>query len=132
MGLKETALDDAIALTHQPHFDVGGVHYNDREGYYHLSIGLAWHIDVLPEGYTSLDLSSNAALEDLNCAENQLTNLDISKNIALKYLNCSRNQLSIVDVYDNILLEMLDCGFNQIINLDVSSNSNLKELGQVC
>jgi CubicO group peptidase (beta-lactamase class C family) len=31
---------------------VGGVTYNDREGYYHLFIGLAWHIDELPEGYT--------------------------------------------------------------------------------
>jgi CubicO group peptidase (beta-lactamase class C family) len=52
MGLKETPLDDAIALTQQPHFDVGGVHYDDREGYYHLAIGLAWHIDLLPEGHT--------------------------------------------------------------------------------
>jgi D-alanyl-D-alanine-carboxypeptidase/D-alanyl-D-alanine-endopeptidase len=52
MGLTETALGDAMKLTQQSHFDVGGVTYNDREGYYHLSIGLAWHIDVLPEGYT--------------------------------------------------------------------------------
>jgi CubicO group peptidase (beta-lactamase class C family) len=52
MGLRTTSLDDAIALTHQPHFDVGGVTYDDREGYYHLSLGLAWHIDVLPEGST--------------------------------------------------------------------------------
>ena len=52
MGLTETPLDNAIALTQQAHFDVGGVHYGDREGYYHLTIGLAWHIDVLPEGYT--------------------------------------------------------------------------------
>jgi D-alanyl-D-alanine-carboxypeptidase/D-alanyl-D-alanine-endopeptidase len=52
MGLIETALEDAMKLTQQSHFDVGGVTYNDREGYYHLSIGLAWHIDVLPEGYT--------------------------------------------------------------------------------
>lgn len=52
MGLRTTSLDDAIALTHQTHFDVGGVTYGDREGYYQLSIGLAWHIDVLPEGYT--------------------------------------------------------------------------------
>lgn len=52
MGLIATPLDNAIALTQQAHFDVGGVHYSDREGYYHLSIGLAWHIDLLPEGYT--------------------------------------------------------------------------------
>jgi len=52
MGLLETPLDEAIELTHQPHFEVGGVTYNDREGYYYLSIGLAWHSDLLPEGYT--------------------------------------------------------------------------------
>ena len=52
MGLSATPLDDAISLSQQGHFDVGGVHYNDREGYYHLTIGLAWHIDELPEGYT--------------------------------------------------------------------------------
>jgi len=52
MGLTATSLEDAMELSHQSHFDVGGVTYNDREGYYQLSIGLAWHIDVLPEGYT--------------------------------------------------------------------------------
>jgi CubicO group peptidase (beta-lactamase class C family) len=52
MGLTETSLDEAIEMTHQSYFDVGGVTYDDREGSYHLSIGLAWHIDVLPEGYT--------------------------------------------------------------------------------
>jgi D-alanyl-D-alanine-carboxypeptidase/D-alanyl-D-alanine-endopeptidase len=52
MGLTETPLEDAIDMTHQTHFDVGGVTYNDREGYYNLSIGLAWHIDLTPEGDT--------------------------------------------------------------------------------
>lgn len=52
MGLIETSLGNAMDMTQQPYFDVGGVTYNDREGYYNLSIGLAWHIDVLPEGYT--------------------------------------------------------------------------------
>jgi len=52
MGLMSTPLRDAMALTHQSHFEVGGVTYDDREGSYELSIGLAWHIDVLPEGYT--------------------------------------------------------------------------------
>ena len=52
MGLTETSLADAMALTHQIHFDVGAVTYDDREGRYDLSIGLAWHMDILPEGYT--------------------------------------------------------------------------------
>ena len=52
MGLISTPLEDAMALTRQSYFDVGIVSYNDREGFYNLAIGLAWHIDVLPEGYT--------------------------------------------------------------------------------
>lgn len=52
MGLTRTSLNDAMEMTHQSYFDVGDVTYNDREGRYLLTIGLAWHIDVLPEGYT--------------------------------------------------------------------------------
>lgn len=52
MGLSASSLEDALEMTHQSHFDVGTVTYNDRVGFYNLSIGLAWHIDVLPEGFT--------------------------------------------------------------------------------
>ncbi|MBN1388368.1 MAG: beta-lactamase family protein [Bacteroidales bacterium] len=52
MGLMDTSLEDAMLMTQQSHFEVGGVIYSDREGYYNLSLGLAWHIDLLPEGYT--------------------------------------------------------------------------------
>jgi CubicO group peptidase (beta-lactamase class C family) len=52
MGFTATSLEEAMEMTHQSHFDVGMVTYNDREGFYQLSIGLAWHIDELPEGYT--------------------------------------------------------------------------------
>ena len=31
---------------------MGSVTYDDREGTYVLSIGLGWHRDLLPEGYT--------------------------------------------------------------------------------
>lgn len=51
MGLLDSPLSDAIEMTHQEYFNVGIVTYNDREGVYDLSIGLAWHIDILPEGY---------------------------------------------------------------------------------
>jgi CubicO group peptidase (beta-lactamase class C family) len=52
MGLIQTSLDDAIAFSHEIYFHVGDVTYSDREGRYDLSIGLAWHRDELPEGYT--------------------------------------------------------------------------------
>lgn len=44
MGLIENKLEDAIDLTHQTHFDVGTVTYNDRPGeIFELTIGLGWH-----------------------------------------------------------------------------------------
>ena len=52
MGLIATPLRAAMDLSQQSHFDIGPVTYDDREGNYHLYIGLLWHIDVLPEGYT--------------------------------------------------------------------------------
>jgi len=52
MGLLQTSLTDPIDLTHQAFFDVGGVTYNDRDGYFNLSIGLGWHIHEIPESYT--------------------------------------------------------------------------------
>ena len=50
MGIKENPLSEEIGMTQVRLFDVGGVPYNDREGYYHLGLGMAWHIDSLPEG----------------------------------------------------------------------------------
>ena len=50
MGIKENPLSEEIGMTQVRLFDVGGVTYNDREGYYHLGLGMAWHIDSLPEG----------------------------------------------------------------------------------
>lgn len=52
MGLSESELGEALELTHEILFEVGDVSYDDREGNYHLSLGMAWHMDVLPEGHT--------------------------------------------------------------------------------
>jgi D-alanyl-D-alanine-carboxypeptidase/D-alanyl-D-alanine-endopeptidase len=52
MGLTQTPLTDPIDLTHQSCFDVGGVTYNDRDGYFNLSLGLGWHIHEIPKSYT--------------------------------------------------------------------------------
>ena len=41
---------------------------------------------------TSLDLSKNTALTDLDCHYNKLTSLDVSKNSALAWLSCDGNK----------------------------------------
>ncbi len=40
---------------------------------------------------TSLDVSKNTALTELDCSDNQLTSLDINKNTDLTYLVCCNN-----------------------------------------
>jgi len=52
MGLVQTPLSDAMELAHIPHFEVGGVTYNELEGYFNLSIGFSWHIHEIPGSYT--------------------------------------------------------------------------------
>jgi hypothetical protein len=42
---------------------------------------------------TSLDVSKNTALLDLQCYDNKLTSLDVSKNTALTCLGCNNNQI---------------------------------------
>lgn len=77
---------------------------------------------------TSLDVSNNTALRQLECYSNQLTSLDVSNNTALRRLYCSSNQLTYLDISTNIALEFLHCGNNQLTSLDVSKNIALEQL----
>ena len=74
---------------------------------------------------TSLDVSNNPALVNLDCGYNQLTSLDVSNNPALVDLDCFSNQLTSLDVSNNPALESLYCADNQLTSLDVSSNPDL-------
>lgn len=69
---------------------------------------------------TSLDVSKNSALEQLDCHTNQLTDLNVSKSTALKGLNCSENSLASLDVSKNEKLKQLTCAENQLTSLDLS------------
>ena len=77
---------------------------------------------------TSLDVSKNTALTELSCGSNQLTSLDVSKNTALADLRCFSNQLTSIDVSKNTALIWLDCGSNQLTSLNVSKNTALTTL----
>lgn len=85
-------------------------------------------LDVTENKLTSLDVSKNIALVDLQCSINQLSSLDISKNTALKTLWCGENLLTNLDVSNNTELIDLYCGFNPLTSLDVSNNMALQYL----
>jgi hypothetical protein len=84
--------------------------------------------DIFDNQLISLGVSSNPALEYLECNGSQLTTLDVSKNTALRTLFCTHNQLSKFDVSKSPALELLWCHNNQLTTLDVSKNPVLKYL----
>ncbi len=77
---------------------------------------------------TSLDISQNLSLGVLSCNINQLTNLDVTLNTALNSLNCQDNSLTSLDLTNNVSLNTLYCNNNQLTTLDLSQNSSLINL----
>lgn len=76
---------------------------------------------------TSLDLSSNTALQFLHAYDNQLTSLNVTNNPALINLWISNNNLDSIDVTHNLMLEGLACFNNNFTNIDVTQNLALKD-----
>jgi Leucine-rich repeat (LRR) protein len=74
---------------------------------------------------TSLDVSNNTALRELNCSHNQITSLEISGSTNLRKLVCPSNRLTNLDVSQNLKLDYLYCEDNRLTNLDVSKNVEL-------
>ena len=61
---------------------------------------------------TTIDVSHNTLLTELDCHDNQLSNLDVSRNTKLTYLNCSGNNLDSLDLSQNTKLTYLNCHGN--------------------
>ena len=77
---------------------------------------------------TALDVSTNTALETLNCDANSLAALDVSGNNALTSLSCTDNKLEQLDLSANTGLLTLWVSGNPIETLDVSANTQLNFL----
>ena len=85
-------------------------------------------LDCANNQLSTLDFSSNPALEELLCYKNELTSLNVSKNPKLTILLCQNNKLKTLDVSANPLLTRLDCSTNQLRALDTGKNPALVEL----
>ncbi len=77
---------------------------------------------------TTLDLTANPLLTRLSCGLNQLTVLDVTANPLLTLIGCDSNQLTALDLTANPLLTLIDCGFNQLTSLDLTANPALQDL----
>jgi Leucine-rich repeat (LRR) protein len=137
----EQALID-LGIDSNPVID-GKVLISDVEGVTYLDVGLKNIADLrgieaftaleifycYENQLTSLDVSNNSALTELDCYFSQLTNLDVSNNTSLRYLDCGENQLTSLNLSGNTALSTLFCDGNQLTNLDVSNNTSLTQLG---
>lgn len=85
-------------------------------------------LNCLYNQLTSLDVSQNKALKSLICYYNQLTSLNVSNNTELTYLRCDNNRLTSLDVSHNTALTSLDCAQNRLKSLDVSKNTEMTDL----
>lgn len=73
----------------------------------------------------NLDIKNNIALKQINCSSNNLSALDLSMNTALQILVCSNNKLTALNLDANTALKDLDCSYNELTSLDISKNSAL-------
>jgi len=85
-------------------------------------------LDCSNNQLAALDISKNTKLVQLQCFENQLTGLDVKNNTMLKTFYCFSNQLTVLDVSKNTSLTVLNCSHNRLTELDISNNTNLKWL----
>ena len=79
---------------------------------------------------TYLDCSDEQewAPEMMICETPQLTSLDVSANTLLTNLDIAYNSLSILDVSANTLLTNLACNDNQLTSLDLKNGNNINML----
>ena len=85
-------------------------------------------LDCQENNLTTLDLSKNGKLIDVNCSTNKLTNFINTSNLALTDLYCDSNQLTSLDVSKYTALTNLTFSSNKITTIDVSSNTLLVQL----
>ncbi|WP_281231137.1 T9SS type A sorting domain-containing protein [Flavobacterium gelatinilyticum] len=77
---------------------------------------------------TTIDLSKNSALVDVDLDDNKITNINTTNNINLENLKISNNELESINVSNNSNLKQLFCMSNKLTTLDVSKNKKLKDL----
>ena len=76
-------------------------------------------------GITSIDLSKNSLLTDLNCTSNKLEVLDLSNAAQLSSLVCADNQLTSLVLPQNSQMTSLTCEWNKLTELDLSKQIKL-------
>lgn len=85
-------------------------------------------INVGSNQLSAIDVSQNTLLSILYCDANALTSLNLSQNAQLTELYCDANSLSQLDISQNPLLEKIFCANNMLSSLNTAANPNLLAL----
>ena len=86
-------------------------------------------IDCRGMGFRSvIGVKIFSELEQLNCAENQLTSIDVSGCSKLRSMACHENQLTSINISGCSMLSTLHCAGNRLSSLNVSNHPALTVL----
>ncbi|WP_299675499.1 T9SS type A sorting domain-containing protein [uncultured Tenacibaculum sp.] len=77
---------------------------------------------------TSLDISNNKELINLECTGNELIYINLSENLKLERLLVDDNNLQTLDISNNTELTSLDCSKNELTSINITGNLKLEEL----
>ena len=86
------------------------------------------NVNLNSNNLTAVDFSNNTALEVIDVGSNNLASLDVSSNVNLRILSCTNMQMTALNVNNCTQLEELNCAINQFTTLDLSSNTALKTM----
>lgn len=90
-----------------------------------LSVQLGEYPDEMGGGLTSLDLSTNSKLKELNISYNPIKTIDLSNLTQLEVLRCIYTQLENINFSASPNLQKLYCYNSKLTNLDLSKTPNL-------
>lgn len=81
-----------------------------------------WMLDCQGNQLSSINVTFNAALQELNCSSNQLTAVNVSSNAQLTRLFCDNNLITSLNLASNPNLVRVECCMNQMTALNLSAN----------
>ncbi len=132
-------------LNHNPVIDTNGdgeIQYSEAEAATEISVpgqdinnlsGIESFVGITKlncsyNNLTTIDISSNTALDQLIGYYNFLTTLDVSQNSALQYLFVQGNQITNIELTTLVNLVELSISSNQIGEINLNNNINLLAL----
>ena len=121
VSIDKTNFPDDVFRKYVEQFDKDG-----NKALSHAELDEVWKINVNQKGIKTLKgIEFFDELECLLCANNQLTSLDVSQNEWLLQLECQSNQLTSIDLKKNTNLQVLDIRYNQLTSINLSQNPDL-------